>query len=150
MRSLVRRVFHASVEADGKKSGEIQQGLLVYVGFEAEDSESDLEWCLKKILGLRIFDDETGKMNLSVNNEMGILLVSQFTLWGTLKKGYRPSFNRAAMPEKARNLYNMFLLSMQKSFLGDVHSGKFGASMKISVIEDGPVTIWMDSKNRTY
>ena len=109
MRSLVRRVFHASVEADGKKSGEIQQGLLVYVGFEAEDSESDLEWCLKRILGLRIFDDETGKMNLSVNNEMGILLVSQFTLWGTLKKGYRPSFNRAAMPEKARNLYNMSL-----------------------------------------
>ena len=89
-------------------------------------------------------------MNLSVNNEMGILLVSQFTLWGTLKKGYRPSFNRAAMPEKARNLYNMFLRSMQKSFLGDVQSGKFGASMKISVIEDGPVTIWLDSKNRTY
>ena len=150
MRLLIRRVDAANVKVAGFITGQIKKGLAVYVGIEKDGEMSDLEWGVKKTLGLRIFDDSDGKMNLPINDKMGILVVSQFTLHGNLKKGYRPSFNRAAVPDLACLLYNKFIEIMGESFDGDVESGKFGAHMKIALQEDGPVTIWLDSKNKNY
>jgi D-tyrosyl-tRNA(Tyr) deacylase len=134
----------------GSVTGQINQGLLVYIGIEKMDQLADLEWGSKKVLGLRIFDDHKGKMNLPIKDEMGILVVSQFTLCGNLKKGYRPSFNRAASPSLAISLYEKFLEILDNSFCGDLETGEFGAHMKIEMQEDGPVTIWLDSQNKSY
>tara|TARA_B100000242_G_C42950626_1_gene440794 strand:+ start:334 stop:786 length:453 start_codon:yes stop_codon:yes gene_type:complete len=150
LRLLIRRVDSANVKVAGSITGQIKKGLVVYVGIEKDDEISDLEWGVKKTLGLRIFDDSDGKMNLPINYKMGILVVSQFTLHGNLKKGYRPSFNRAAVSNLACPLYNKFIDMIGESFDGAVKNGKFGAHMKIALQEDGPVTIWLDSKNKNY
>lgn len=150
MRLLVRRVNSASVNVAGAVVGKINQGLAVYIGIEDNDEISDLEWGAKKITGLRIFEDSEGKMNLPINQNMGILVISQFTLHGNVKKGYRPSFNHAATPAKAKSLYEKFIETLQKSFGGVLQTGKFGAHMNIALQEDGPVTIWLDSKNKSY
>ncbi len=150
MRLLVRRVEAASVRVAGCLTGQINHGLLVYIGIEKMDQVADLEWGSKKVLGLRIFDDHEGKMNLPIRDDMGILVVSQFTLCGNLKKGYRPSFNKAAPPSMAITLYEKFLDILGNSFCGDLETGKFGAQMNIEMKEDGPVTIWLDSQNKSY
>ena len=150
MRFLIKRVDAANVKVADFHEGQIQKGLAVFIGIDKDDEDSDLEWGVKKILGLRIFDDGNGKMNLPISDEMGILVISQFTLHGNLKKGYQPSFNRAAPPDLAISLYNKFIKMIDESFLGYIKSGKFGGHMKIELQEDGPVTIWLDSKNKNY
>lgn len=150
MRALVRRVSRASVKVEGQVVGKINQGLLVYLGVHHDDEHEDLDWLSQKILGLRIFEDDYGKMNLSILPEQGILLISQFTLFGNLKKGYRPSFNRAAEPKKGEELFNQFYTKLGTLFQGNLASGVFGADMKIEAIDDGPVTIWLDSQERNY
>ena len=150
MRALIRRVSFAEVQVDCRTVGSIGKGALVYLGIHREDEQTDLDWITKKILGLRIFDDENGKMNLKIAQDGGILLVSQFTLCGNLNKGYRPSFNYAADPQKGQFFYNLALNKFKQNFSGEVEAGIFGADMQINAIDDGPVTIWLDSKNRTY
>lgn len=130
--------------------GCVNSGLLVYVAFHREDQAKDLEWIAKKIVGLRIFDDSNGRMNLPITKEQGILVVSQFTLYGNLKKGYRPSFNKSAQPDIARGSYDGFLQILSQEFKGRVESGRFGENMVVDVKEDGPVSIWLDSHDRAY
>ena len=150
MRLLVRRVHSATVEVANSVIGQIEKGLVLYIGIEKVDQVGDLEWGCKKVLGLRIFDDQEGKMNLPIADEMGILVVSQFTLCGNLKKGYRPSFNHAAPPSIAMALYEKFLEILGNSFGGHFQTGEFGAHMNIEIKEDGPVTVWLDSRNKSY
>jgi D-tyrosyl-tRNA(Tyr) deacylase len=130
--------------------GGVNSGLLVYVAFHQEDQAKDLEWIAKKIVGLRIFDDKNDRMNLPISKEQSILVVSQFTLYGNLKKGYRPSFNKSAQPDVARGSYDGFLQILSREFKGSVESGRFGENMVVDVKEDGPVSIWLDSHDRTY
>ena len=130
--------------------GGVNSGLLVYVAFHQEDQAKDLEWIAKKIVGLRIFDDKNDRMNLPIAKEQGILVVSQFTLYGNLKKGYRPSFYKSAQPDVARGSYDGFLQILSREFKGRVESGRFGENMVVDVKEDGPVSIWLDSHDRTY
>ena len=150
MRALVRRVSRACVRVEEQVVGQIDQGLLIYLGIHQDDELTDLDWLIQKILGLRIFEDEHGKMNLSILPEQGILLISQFTLFGNLKKGYRPSFNRAANPKKGEEFFDLFQSKLEGLFEGDLASGVFGADMKIEAIDEGPVTIWIDSQERNY
>ncbi|MBA5246687.1 D-tyrosyl-tRNA(Tyr) deacylase [Marnyiella aurantia] len=146
MRIVVQRVSEASVKVEGKSAGEIGGGLLVLVGIEDSDEEKDAEWLASKILNLRIFSDEDGKMNRSVLDVNGeILCISQFTLLADYRKGNRPSFIRAARPDKAVPLFEFFKSELSKSSV-KVESGIFGADMKVSLLNDGPVTIVMDSK----
>ncbi len=150
MRALVRRVSRAFVKVEDQVVGQIDQGLVIYLGIHQDDELTDLDWLIQKILGLRIFEDEHGKMNLSILPEHGILLISQFTLFGNLKKGYRPSFNRAANPKKGKELFDLFHSKLGGLFKGNLASGVFGADMKIEAIDEGPVTIWIDSQERNY
>ncbi len=150
MRALVRRVSQASVRVEGQVVGQIDQGLLIYLGIHQDDELTDLDWLIQKILGLRIFEDEHGKMNLSILPDHGILLISQFTLFGNLRKGYRPSFNRAANPKKGKEFFDLFQSKLGGLFKGNLASGVFGADMKIEAIDEGPVTIWIDSQERNY
>ena len=150
MRCLVRRVSRATVRAHDQEVGKIGKGLLVYLGVEREDESDDVRWLVNKILGLRLFSDSVGKMNESLTEDGGILVISQFTLLGSLKKGYRPSFNRAAEPAEARSLYEAFLENLKGRFKGMVARGAFGESMSIEATDDGPVTIWLDSRNKGY
>lgn len=150
MRALVRRVSRACVKVEEQVVGQINQGLLIYLGIHQDDELTDLDWLIQKILGLRIFEDEDGKMNLSILPEQGILLISQFTLFGNLKKGYRPSFNRAANPKKGEEFFDLFHSKLGGLFEGNLASGVFGADMKIEAIDEGPVTIWIDSQERNY
>ena len=150
MRALVRRVSRACVKVEEQVVGQIDQGLVIYLGIHQDDEPTDLDWLIQKILGLRIFEDEDGKMNLSILPEQGILLISQFTLFGNLKKGYRPSFNRAANPKKGKELFDLFHSKLGGLFEGNLASGVFGADMKIEAIDEGPVTIWIDSQERNY
>lgn len=144
MRIVIQRVKNASVRVDGVESGSIQKGLLLLVGVHESDTEEQLEWCCGKIPKLRIFNDDEGKMNLSLQDIKGeILVVSQFTLYGNMKKGTRPSFIEAAKPEKAEGIYNQMIKKLQKSGLR-VESGVFGAMMEVDFINDGPVTLIMD------
>lgn len=144
MRIVIQRVKNASVRVDGVESGSIQKGLLLLVGVHESDTEEQLEWCCGKIPKLRIFNDDEGKMNLSLQDIEGeILVVSQFTLYGNMKKGTRPSFIEAAKPEKAEGIYNQMIKKLQKSGLR-VESGVFGAMMEVDFINDGPVTLIMD------
>ncbi|MBP0612234.1 D-tyrosyl-tRNA(Tyr) deacylase [Chryseobacterium sp. cx-311] len=146
MRIVVQRVSEASVKVEGKSAGEIGGGLLLLVGIEETDEEKDAEWLASKILNLRIFSDEDGKMNRSVLDVNGeILCISQFTLLADYRKGNRPSFIRAARPDKAVPLFEFFKSELSKSSV-KVESGIFGADMKVSLLNDGPVTIVMDSK----
>ena len=150
MRALVRRVSRASVKVEGQVVGKIDLGMLIYLGIHQDDELTDLDWLIQKILGLRIFEDEHGKMNLSILPDYGILLISQFTLFGNLKKGYRPSFNRAANPKKGKELFDLFHSKLGGLFKGNLASGVFGTDMKIEAIDEGPVTIWIDSHERNY
>jgi D-tyrosyl-tRNA(Tyr) deacylase len=146
MRIILQRVKQASVEIDGEIAGKIGQGLLVLLGAGKEDNAQDVEYLVEKILGLRIFQDDAGKMNLSVTNIGGeVLVVSQFTLYGDCRKGRRPSFDKAAPPELAEDLYEMFVERM-RDFGVPVQTGKFGAMMDVHLTNWGPVTIMLDSK----
>ncbi|MFT5858604.1 MAG: D-tyrosyl-tRNA(Tyr) deacylase [Flavobacteriaceae bacterium] len=149
MRVLIQRTTEASVVIDGEVNGSIEQGLVVLIGIEAEDSEADADWLIKKICALRIFGDEAGKMNLSVSDIDGeFLVISQFTLHASTKKGNRPSYIKAARPEQAIPLYEYFIKELSTISKTNVATGVFGADMKVQLINDGPVTIWIDSKNR--
>lgn len=148
MKAVIQRVSEASVKVDGKIEGEISNGLLLLIGIDEDDNEADAEWLVQKILNLRIFGDEDGKLNLSVKDINGeILCISQFTLIADYKKGNRPSFIRAARPEKAIPLFEFFKEKIAESGL-KTESGIFGADMKVSLLNDGPVTIVMDSKTK--
>ena len=148
MRIVIQRVREASVKINDEIVGEIQQGLLVLLGIEHVDSELDADYLIQKLIHLRIFGDDEGKMNLSVSDISGdLLIVSQFTLFADTKKGNRPSFIRSARPEQARPLYDYFLSQLKKSFSGKIENGVFGANMLVELINDGPVTIIIDSKD---
>ncbi len=149
MRVVIQRVTGASVKIEGKEHASVGQGMLVLLGIEQEDTEGDVIWLTRKISQLRIFNDEQGVMNLSVNETGGdILVVSQFTLHAKTKKGNRPSYVRAAPPETAIPLYENFLKKLQEQIDGRVRSGVFGARMEVSLVNDGPVTILIDTKRK--
>ncbi|MNK52455.1 D-tyrosyl-tRNA(Tyr) deacylase [compost metagenome] len=149
MRLVIQRVSRASVTVDNQIIGEIAQGLLVLLGIEQEDTEEDVDWLLQKTIQMRIFSDEEGKMNCSLLDMSGdLLVVSQFTLHASTKKGNRPSFIAAARPDHAIPLYESFIEKARISLGKPVQSGSFGADMKVELLNDGPVTIMMDSKNR--
>ena len=149
MRALIQRVSSASVQIDNKVFSKIGNGLLVLLGVEDEDSDSDIDWLSSKISQMRIFDDKNDNMNLSVNDINGeVLVVSQFTLLASTKKGNRPSYIRASKPDHAVPMYEAFILQMKDKILNGISSGQFGACMQVDLINDGPVTIWIDSKNR--
>ncbi|MEM4414086.1 MAG: D-aminoacyl-tRNA deacylase [Candidatus Caldarchaeum sp.] len=146
MRLVLQRVKEASVEIDGQIVGRIGSGLLVFVGVGKGDTEHDAIFLADRVLGLRIFEDSAGKMNLSVKDIQGeILVISQFTLYGNTQKGRRPSFDAAAPPDHARVLYELFLQELRRSGL-KIESGIFGARMKVSLINDGPVTFILESE----
>lgn len=149
MKTVIQRVNFASLKIDNKEYSRISNGLLLLIGFEADDNIEDLEWVSQKIINMRIFGDEHDKMNLSVKDIDGeIMIVSQFTLLASTKKGNRPSFIKAAKPEQAIPLYDKFVEIVKNQFSNKVATGKFGAYMKINFENDGPVTILLDSKNK--
>ncbi|MDR1591765.1 MAG: D-tyrosyl-tRNA(Tyr) deacylase [Prevotellaceae bacterium] len=150
MRILIQRVRQASVTVDGECKAQIGAGLLVFVGIEAEDATPDIDYLTSKLIHLRIFDDTQGVMNLSVTDVDGeLLIVSQFTLCAVTAKGNRPSYIRAAKPEQSRPLYDMFCLRASEKLGKTVQTGIFGADMDIALINNGPVTLWLDSKSKT-
>ena len=147
MRAVVQRVLSAKVEVDRNIVGSIDSGLLVFLGISSEDSEKDADYLLKKITALRIFDDENGVMNKSlVDVKDELLVVSQFTLQANTKKGNRPSYIQAARPEKALPIYHYFLSRAEEIIAKEIASGEFGADMKVSLENDGPVTFVLDSR----
>jgi len=147
MRIVIQRVSEASVKIDGEITSPIQIGLLVLLGIEIEDTTNDADYLIQKLINLRVFSDQDGKMNLSLTDVNGdILIVSQFTLHAVTKKGNRPSYIKAARPEQAIPLYEYFLSKTKSQFSGKVLSGEFGADMKVTLVNDGPVTIIIDSK----
>ena len=149
MISVIQRVSSASVEIENKVRGKIDAGLLVLVGIEDADNDEDIGWLAQKIVNLRIFSDAAGVMNISIKDNGGdILLISQFTLHANIKKGNRPSYIRAAKPEIAIPIYQKFIVALQSSLGKNVQTGEFGADMKVKLINDGPVTIIIDSKSR--
>ncbi|WP_214072865.1 D-aminoacyl-tRNA deacylase [Mucilaginibacter sp. dw_454] len=149
MRAVVQRVTQASCMVDGNITGEIDLGFVVLLGVEDADTEEDLQWLAQKIIGLRVFGDENGLMNKALADVGGsILLISQFTLFAQTKKGNRPSFIRAARPEKAIPLYEQMIRTLDTITGKKTATGIFGADMKISLINDGPVTIIMDTKDK--
>ena len=149
MRTLIQRVQHASVTIDGQLKSKIGKGLLVLVGIEDRDTQEDIEWLCRKITNLRIFDDENGVMNCSVIEIEGeILVVSQFTLHASTKQGNRPSYLHASKPETAIPMYEAFCDEMGLQLGKAVETGTFGADMKVELLNDGPVTIWIDSQNK--
>ena len=149
MRVVIQRVKNASVSIKGQITSEINHGLLLLVGFEQLDNQSDIDWIINKTLGMRIFSDANQKMNLSISQIKGdLLIVSQFTLLASTKKGNRPSFIRSASPDKALDLYNLFVQHIKSTGSLKVKTGEFGSDMQISLINDGPVTITLDSKNK--
>tara|TARA_Y100000746_G_scaffold54490_1_gene43734 strand:- start:71 stop:523 length:453 start_codon:yes stop_codon:yes gene_type:complete len=149
MRVVVQRVSQSNVKVSGEVIGEIKEGLMVLVSFVDEDNDTDLEWMTKKIVNLRIFNDDEGKMNRSVQDVGGdILLISQFTLHGSTKKGNRPSFIKAAKPDFANVMYMKFIKILEQSLGKGIQTGEFGGDMKVSLINDGPTTIIIDSKDR--
>lgn len=149
MRVVIQRVSDASVYIEGTIIATIKKGLLIFLGIETEDTLEDADWLLKKILPMRIFPDENGVMNLSVQDVCAeIIVVSQFTLHASTKKGNRPSYIKAARPELAIPLYEYFIGQLENQHPQKVQSGVFGADMKVALINDGPVTILIDSRNR--
>ena len=149
MRAVIQRVSSASVMVDGQYTGKINRGLLVFVGIEDADNAEDVSWLSGKIVNLRIFNDDAGVMNCSVKDIQGeILVVSQFTLHAATKKGNRPSYIKASKPDIAIPLYEQFLEKVTLDLEKDIQTGIFGADMKVSLLNDGPVTIIIDSKNK--
>jgi len=149
MRIILQRVSSANVIIHNKIKSEITAGLLLLLGIEGEDTDEDIEWLCHKIVNMRIFNDDNEKMNLSIMETSGdILIISQFTLFASTKKGNRPSFILSAKPEKAIPLYEKFIDKLEKLLGKPVQSGEFGADMKVNLCNDGPVTIFIDSKNR--
>ena len=149
MRALIQRVSQASVQANGILSGSIQKGFLVLLGIEESDTDEDLGWLSRKIVGLRLFDDDQGLMNLGLTEVGGdLLLVSQFTLHAATKKGNRPSFIRAARPEFAQPMYEKMIRQLTADLGKPIATGVFGAMMDVQLVNDGPVTIWIDTKNK--
>ncbi|MEM6803498.1 MAG: D-aminoacyl-tRNA deacylase [Bacteroidota bacterium] len=147
MRAVIQRVRSSKVVVEGRTTGEIEKGLLVLVGVTHADERADIDWLIKKITNLRIFNDEQGKMNLSVKEVGGdILVVSQFTLYADSKKGNRPSYIRSAPPDFSIPMYENFVELLSLNFEGKVATGEFGAMMEVSLLNDGPVTIILDSK----
>lgn len=147
MRAVIQRVSEASVKIDGKVKGKIGQGMVILLGIEEGDTVDDITKLTYKITRLRIFADEEGKMNLSLTDIMGkAMVISQFTLFASTKKGSRPSFTRAAKPEFARMLYEMFVMQLEKEISAKVVTGEFAADMKVSLTNDGPVTILIDTR----
>jgi D-tyrosyl-tRNA(Tyr) deacylase len=148
MRAVVQRVTRAKVTVEGEVVGEIKQGLVVLLGIARDDSEADAEYLAAKIVSLRIFDDEAGKMNVSVKDiHGGMLVISQFTLYGDVRRGLRPSWIDAAAPEIAKPLYEFFITQAQK-LLTEVASGSIQSMMQVELINDGPVTILLDSRKQ--
>ena len=149
MRLVIQRVSKASVTVENQIIGEIGAGLLVLLGIEHEDSDEDIDWLVPKMIQMRIFSDQEGKMNSSLQDIRGdLLILSQFTLHASTKKGNRPGFTGAAKPDQAIPLYESFLRKAETTLGKPVQSGSFGADMKVSLLNDGPVTIIIDSKNR--
>lgn len=149
MRAVIQRVSQASVEINGLTTGEIKTGFVVLLGIEEADTEEDVNWLAQKIINMRIFGDENGLMNKALADVNGkILLISQFTLFAQTKKGNRPSFIRAAKPEKAVPLYEMMIKTLKNQLGKSISTGTFGADMKVSLVNDGPVTIIMDTKDK--
>lgn len=149
MKAVIQRVSQSSVTIDGEIVASIQKGLLILVGIEEIDTKEDIEWLSSKIVNLRIFDDDNNVMNLSVKEVNGdAIIVSQFTLHASIKKGNRPSYIKAAKPEIAIPLYNQFIQQVEKDLAKKVQTGQFGADMKVSLLNDGPVTILIDTKNK--
>jgi D-tyrosyl-tRNA(Tyr) deacylase len=149
MRIVIQRVSHASVTIEGKVKSSIQQGYLILVGIEEADTSEDVEWLVKKVVNLRVFNDENGVMNRSIIEVNGeILVISQFTLFASYKKGNRPSWYRAGSHEHSIPLYEEFCEKLSDEMGKKVGSGEFGADMKVELLNDGPVTICMDTKNK--
>jgi len=149
MRALIQRVSQASVRVHGTISGSIQKGFLVLLGIEDKDTDEDLRWLSRKIVGLRLFDDDQGLMNLGLTDVGGdILLVSQFTLHAATKKGNRPSFIRSARPESAQPMYEKMIAQLTADLGRPIATGVFGAMMEVELVNDGPVTIWIDTQNK--
>ena len=149
MRVVVQRVSESNVRISGDVRGEIGKGFMVLVSFVDDDTDGDLDWMSNKIINLRIFNDEEGKMNKSLLDVGGdILLISQFTLHGSTKKGNRPSFIKAAKPEYANQMYEKFIEVLENSLGKNIQTGEFGGDMKVSLINDGPTTIIIDSKSK--
>lgn len=147
MRAVVQRVIESSVEVNNETIASIRNGLLVFVGISFSDEEKDIFWLADKIVNLRIFEDQQGKMNKSLLETDGeLLIVSQFTLYGDCRKGRRPSFTESANPEKAEALYNKFVDFLKENYSLNVQTGKFQSHMKVKIINDGPVTFLLDSK----
>ena len=149
MRVVIQRVSKASVTINGICKSAIQQGFMILVGIEDTDNQEDIDWLCKKIVNLRVFDEENGVMNISILDAGGdILVISQFTLHASTKKGNRPSYIRAAKPEISVPLYNTFCSELSIALGKEVKTGEFGADMKVELLNDGPVTIIMDTKNK--
>lgn len=149
MRVVIQRVAHASVTIEGAVKSKIEKGYLVLVGIEEADKEEDIQWLSRKIVGLRVFDDENGVMNKSINDIDGeIMVISQFTLWASYKKGNRPSYLRAGSHAVTVPLYERFCTVLSETLGKPVATGEFGADMKVELLNDGPVTICMDTKNK--
>jgi len=149
MRAVIQRVTEATVKVDGIIVGEIQTGLLILLGIEDADTVEDIDWLCAKVVNLRVFNDEQNVMNLSVLDNAGdILLVSQFTLHASTKKGNRPSYLKAAKPEIANPIYELMISRLEHALGKPVACGKFGADMKVALLNDGPVTIIIDTKNK--
>jgi D-tyrosyl-tRNA(Tyr) deacylase len=149
LKAVIQRVSHSSVTIDNKIVAEIQKGLLILIGIEEADSQEDIVWLTSKIANLRIFGDEKDVMNLSLKDIDGdVIIVSQFTLHALTKKGNRPSYIKAAKPEIAIPLYEKFVIQMEQEIGKKVQTGQFGSDMKVALINDGPVTIIIDTKNR--
>ena len=149
MKTVLQRVKKASVEIANKKVAEIETGLLILVGIESEDYQEDIDWLVRKIVNLRIFNDAENVMNLSLKDVNGeVIVVSQFTLHASTKKGNRPSYIKAAKPEIAVPLYEKFIFELENELGKKIGTGKFGADMQVELINDGPVTILMDSKRK--
>ena len=149
MKVVLQRVSRASVEVSGQTKGKIEKGLLLFLGFEQDDDMVDISWVVNKVVNMRIFNDPEQKMNLSIIDVNGdLLLISQFTLHASIKKGNRPSFIKAAEPGIAKDLYNKTIDCFNNHYTGNIQTGEFGAMMDVELINDGPVTILMDTKNK--
>ena len=149
MRAVIQRVTKASVTIEGKINGQIENGLLVFIGIEDADNAEDIEWLSSKIVNLRIFNDENGVMNISAKDiNGGILLISQFTLHASTKKGNRPSYIKASKPERAIPRYEQMIRQLSMDLGKEIQTGVFGADMKVELLNDGPVTILIDTRNK--